>query len=309
MLALESVTQISIMLLTCRSTDFFLKPYREIYTELSSIFLTASFSDWIHRLRKSEIFRLLRKKDRAAGTCEWILKNEKFIQWWRAKDRPLLWISGSPGAGKSTLCSAIVESLESNRHAGEIIAYHFIDGRFKNSKPAFEVLGTIVIKMLSQGISGKLRDQLTILLNDLDAAGEQLSSSYIREFLIRIRHSLRAEETLYLILDGLDDVEESQSAIDLIREILCQEICCNRNGSQLIKILVSSRSNCFSSKDLRGILHVDIDKETSVRNDVARYVRQSIREARLSMVSLEGSPAEELSGGAWKRWEALLAAA
>jgi hypothetical protein len=293
-------------LLTRLSIDFFLKRYREIYTQLSSGSPTSGFSDWIHRSRKSEILYLSRKKDRAAGTCEWILKNEKFIQWQRAKDRPLLWISGSPGAGKSTLCSAIVDSLETNRRAGEIIACHYVDGRFKNSKLAFEVLGALAIKALSNGISGESSDQLTTLLNDLDATGEQLSSSQISEFLLRIRHSLSAEETLCLVLDGLDDVEGSQSTIDLVREILYLGIRCNRNGWQPVKILVSSRLNWLSTKDLQSALHVDIDRETSVRNDMAGYVRQSIRESRLSTASLEDNPAEEHS---WKRWEALLAAA
>jgi hypothetical protein len=47
---------------------------------------------------------------RVEGTCEWIKGNAKYHQW-RVAPSSLLWISGSPGKGKTMLSTFVAETL------------------------------------------------------------------------------------------------------------------------------------------------------------------------------------------------------
>jgi predicted ATPase len=247
----------------------------------------------------SESLRLSKKIDRAPGTCQWFLRNDKFVKWRDTMDTPLLWISGSSGAGKSTICSAIVDSLEADRRVGETMAYYFIDRRVKICNPTFGILRTILTKKLSSNASGESRGHLKTLLDDLDAAGEQLSAPQIGDFLLRIMHNISSEETLYLVLDGLDDAEESHSITDPLREIM-HMVDRGHGPSHSMKFLISSSLDFFHWKDLQGALHLDIDREISVHNDVAIYFEDNIRDLQLSNPSMEGNIAMTVKEDPWK---------
>ncbi|KAH8660053.1 hypothetical protein BX600DRAFT_399966 [Xylariales sp. PMI_506] len=43
------------------------------------------------------------------GTCEWLLKDERFTQWRDSKTSSLLWVSAGPGCGKSVLSRALID--------------------------------------------------------------------------------------------------------------------------------------------------------------------------------------------------------
>jgi Ankyrin repeats (3 copies)/NACHT domain len=239
--------------------------------------------DWALHCWKSEALRLSTRRERAIGTCEWILTDEKFLQWRDTIDTSLLWVSGSPGAGKSILSSAIIDSLEADTRGRKTVAYYFIDGRFESSSTALDILLAITVKMLSREISGESRGHLNSLLNDLDAAGEEMSSSQVGEFLLRIRHNLSSEETLYLIIDGLDEAKGSQNTRDSLQEIIYQGNQYNRWHP--MKLFVSSRSDFLIHKHITGALHVDIDQEAFVQKDLTIYINQSLEEIQLSQIS------------------------
>lgn len=241
------------------------------------------------------------KRARAVGTCEWILRDDKFVKWRDAMDTSLLWLSGSPGAGKSTLSSAIIDSLEADSCGRKTVAYYFIDGRFKTSSTALDILLATTVKMLSREISGESRGRLKALLNDLDAAGEELSSSQVGEFLLRIRHNLSSEETLYLIIDGLDETEGSQTTIDSLQELIYQGNQCNRWHP--MKLFVSSRSDFLMGKHITGALHVDIDQEIYVQKDVAIFINQNLQEIPASNISRGSYFLEAATGGTFGIFE------
>ena len=52
------------------------------------------------------------------GTCEWLLLHEKYQNW--VRERGLLWISGKPGDGKSTLLKYATERFRSE-HAEDTL--------------------------------------------------------------------------------------------------------------------------------------------------------------------------------------------
>ncbi|KAG4443916.1 hypothetical protein IFR05_000556 [Cadophora sp. M221] len=58
------------------------------------------------------------------GTCAWILTHPTYIEWAESRSPELLWISGLPGYGKTTLVSFLISEL---RKSGHIVLYFFCD--------------------------------------------------------------------------------------------------------------------------------------------------------------------------------------
>jgi hypothetical protein len=57
--------------------------------------------------------------------CRWILHNDDFQQWRDDGERPLLWITGDPGKGKTMLLCGIINELEKSTTDTETLSFFF----------------------------------------------------------------------------------------------------------------------------------------------------------------------------------------
>lgn len=63
------------------------------------------------------------------GTCTWVLEHPDYVKW-LSECAGLLWVQGTPGAGKSTVMKFIVDDLETKSgDSTQIIASYFFHGR------------------------------------------------------------------------------------------------------------------------------------------------------------------------------------
>ncbi|KAH4600574.1 hypothetical protein HBI73_178420 [Parastagonospora nodorum] len=152
--------------------------------------------------------RILR--DRVAGTGCWLLSEPAFQSWLR-RDRSLLCVCGSPGCGKTFLTSAFISPIQSNIANG-------LDG-FRNSVVGFYFLSKNDAYTRIGGFHQALKDiawQITRLnpsyadhvtsncrsttdIDTLPSAWRKLFVSYFGG---------QSKTPLYLVIDGLDEVEE-----------------------------------------------------------------------------------------------------
>ncbi|KIW77089.1 hypothetical protein Z517_09535 [Fonsecaea pedrosoi CBS 271.37] len=73
---------------------------------------TLTDAEVLKSLAFAEMFQRRNNIDRAhPNTCQWILHNDTYTSW-QAQHRGLLWITGKPGAGKSTLMSFIYNAMK-----------------------------------------------------------------------------------------------------------------------------------------------------------------------------------------------------
>ena len=89
------------------------------------------------------------KGSRVAGTCEWIQDDEMY-QKWPAGDDHLLWISGSPGKGKTMLSMFLIEDLEraALRDGSVECLYYFCDHEDAKRNTGTAVLRSLLYQML-----------------------------------------------------------------------------------------------------------------------------------------------------------------
>jgi hypothetical protein len=71
--------------------------------------------------------------NRATGTCQWVLKDEKYIEWHRSSTDSLLWISADPGCGKSVLSKSLVDQ-ELQSTTTHMVCYFFFKDNERQDK-------------------------------------------------------------------------------------------------------------------------------------------------------------------------------
>ncbi|RYP14230.1 hypothetical protein DL765_006510 [Monosporascus sp. GIB2] len=141
---------------------------------------------------------------------KWFFKDPKF-QEWLTPTRPghgVLYIHGMPGAGKTTLVSAIVEKLlDETRLSADTrcMAYFY----FKHNQPDKESHNSLLRAILEQLISRDaiLSDHLFEQISS--AEGVNLRSSKTLDNLIRA--SMENYEIAYVVIDGLDETTQDES--------------------------------------------------------------------------------------------------
>lgn len=110
----------------------------------------------------------------SAGTCAWITTNTLFETWRDTSKKKVLWISGVPGVGKSTLVRYIVETHrrwlqrhEAPKGSKSSVSFFFCDSKDRYRSNYSDFLSSILYQILSQ--DGELFRYLSDL--DLDEYG------------------------------------------------------------------------------------------------------------------------------------------
>lgn len=152
----------------------------------------------------------------APGTCQWIEKVDKFESW-RTGSTPFLWISGLPGKGKTFLCVFLVEMLRKmhKNSVTPLVLEYFCDNRDNRRNTAHAVLTDLIYQLLECAKCCKIPDNLDrlyeVILNPFETWGKNLFSLEHRDDLWNIFEKMVSEfnERIYLVLDGLDECDES----------------------------------------------------------------------------------------------------
>lgn len=187
----------------------------------------------------------LADRDRLAGTCEWFLLRAEFHTW-IAKDckKPILWLNGEQGTGKTTLCAAAIRYLLSSDNTTKARGG---DSLSISPEPPFEP--AIIHHFLSRNNSVKFKSLLQSLARRLVEFLIKRESgqvpSYIEPFLSRQYLSLRMTQDLvrtileaipltFIFIDGLDEVKcasvsaphgsSSSSEVEKLVGFLVQEV-------------------------------------------------------------------------------------
>ncbi|PMD17315.1 hypothetical protein NA56DRAFT_276243 [Hyaloscypha hepaticicola] len=210
------------------------------------------------------------------GTGRWFLDHEWYNQW-LSQPSSFLWLYGRPGAGKSVLMSTVVRDIEKTRRAGELVVYYFANGYYHGVSTAKAILCSMLGQLLVRKPVQKSFREILPLLNDLIAVGNPMSSTSMICLFSKIRHTLRAHETLYLLLDGLDEETYGPQDRELVLELL--DHASRHDPNHQIKCFVSSRSTFFGDRLPKGAMRVDLDCTTLTRQDMSLYVQDSLHKS------------------------------
>ncbi|CAN9417971.1 unnamed protein product [Alternaria alternata] len=234
-------------------------PNRRLSRDLKSILAITEFPDidyiffrdqWVH------------------GTSQWIYEEKAFVDWLdpESSSQPLLWLKGGAARGKSVLSSFIINSLIEH---GLSCQYFFI--RFGDRKK--RTLGLLLRSMAYQ-IAQQLPTFLQKVLEledealDLEAANPRtIWDRIFRSILFKIDVS----QTLYWVIDGLDEADDSRALLKLISDTTMSSIP--------IKILLVSRDTTEIAAGLEKIsstIHQGVISIEGHLEDLNCYINQEL---------------------------------
>lgn len=208
--------------------------------------------DYLHRL----------SDQRQLGTCDWILSETQVSDWLGDDDREsTLWLTGIPGAGKSFLCSLIVQNSEI--HPDRSTIYYFC-GERPSDKDAFNaLLRTLAVQLLRQNL------ELAPLIHQAFVQkGQGPSVPTMKKVLREIVFSVKA---LRMVLDGIDEWDQmaQRDTLKMLSEL-------QKHGGNNCKLLVSSRKEPSIGKSMPQKAHMHIEMQSV--EGLHRYIESNTKE-------------------------------
>ncbi|KAF0319210.1 hypothetical protein GQ607_013603 [Colletotrichum asianum] len=243
------------------------------------------------------------------GSGQWLFSHAAFQNWLNTKEGGTelkFWLRGSPGAGKSLLCSTAIEHIRQRRH--DICLYYFyrfddqseVSDNSENDSGIYVKAVALLVDQLfrhvcrwDQRMANIVYDYIKteeMTTNTLEAVARLIFADgyrYAQEM-----KSISSPEpiNLYIFIDGLDEGNPSST----VASILGLLDRCGRSHAVLQKHWVSSRDTTFLDQQLETCPSIVIDKraETDVQDFLTRSVRKFDKNANKGQ-KVEGEPLDD----------------
>lgn len=237
----------------------------ESHEEQRNSQLTRETLGWLTADEDSQEEYLHRLSDqRQVGTCDWIL-NETQVTNWMAEDckDPVVWLTGIPGAGKSFLCSLIVQHSEIHQDRSTI--YYFCGHRPSNAEALTTLLRTLAVQLLRQNL-----ELAPFIHQAFLQKGSGRSAPAIKRILKDI---LSTDKVVRIVLDGIDEWDQIAQ-----RDTLKTLVELQKHGGGDCKVLISSRNEPYISKAIPHKVHMHIDGQSA--HGLKCYIETNIQELK-----------------------------
>ncbi|KAH7200451.1 hypothetical protein DER44DRAFT_750705 [Fusarium oxysporum] len=217
---------------------------------------------------------------RTAGTCEWILKKEKFIRW-EESDSSVTILYGNPGAGKTFLISRVVDYCTEKAEASEALAFFYCKRDKENRRSPQDILRSI-LRQLSNPVkdveSGTIHVALKDLPNRLALNGTTFDVPTCENLIGKL---IEGYSKTTIILDALDECDRNT------REELMRVLSNLANGSSKFRVFISSRHDEDILRHFKGTPVMEM-VVTDNEEDISCYVGDRLfRDSRWAHLSPE----------------------
>lgn len=212
-------------------------------------------------------------------TCEWFLESQIYSRWrdpiYYQSHHGFLWISGVPGAGKTTLmkfiCSKMQAACESD-HNTAVIAFFFNARGAELEKTTTGMYRSLLYHTL------QAFPQLSELIPKLDDRREWSLARLQDSFRIMIRNPRHRRVTYFV--DGLDECNEVQvtAMIELFEDL---GEAANRNCS---KFYVCLSSRHYPHVKIQPCLRTVLEDNIGHSHDIEKYVHRKLAKAACGQV-------------------------
>ena len=206
------------------------------------------------------------------GTNNWFFESPAFHRWERGPSY-LMWVSGNPGSGKSTLCSAVIETLKVRHgpHNPAGLAYYYCrddDQKIKEDD--------LILRMIIGQLSMQTQAAIPCLQKLYKRSIKTQSHPSRTELVLVLQEVLRCFDSTYIIIDGLDQYPGRANFFDALRDIW--------SGGVQLRLMILSRRDS-ATEDYLAVSPVEkehfVISKTHVNFVAENLVRRQIRESPL----------------------------
>lgn len=201
---------------------------------------------------------LHRLLERSVKNCDkWLLRDKDFSEWLDDSKNTVnwFWLHGMPGSGKTYLSAAVIESLKSQGRVS--VLFNFIS----HSDKEYSLTALSAVQSLIFQAADENRDIKSLLVQTKE---RELWGS-TRYAANTLKSILELSQTTYIIVDGLDEMDEHERQALMGHFIELSDHCDN------LKILISSRHEYDIWKTLQvKTRSIRVDKRNS--GSIQNYV-------------------------------------
>ncbi|KAK0707760.1 ankyrin repeat-containing domain protein [Lasiosphaeris hirsuta] len=214
------------------------------------------------------------------GTATWVFDEDEFISWQGAAGG-LLWVHGIPGAGKTILCSTIIDHLGRATASGgdadggaKRMTYYYFDFSDSRKHGVVNMLKSVIYQLLCA--TPRESEAATALYNGRREGTEEPT---MEELVSLLMSEIALTEVTYLVIDALDECPGPRGE----RQVLFKGFLNAEKLPENLKILVTSRQEPDIEAALNSIVTHKIGiQNCNVDDDVSVYVKREIeRDATL----------------------------
>ncbi|KAI0901834.1 hypothetical protein F4806DRAFT_501929, partial [Annulohypoxylon nitens] len=227
--------------------------------------------DWVSSIRCGEHHDEA-KYARTPNTCEWLLLDERFQQWENSDSQyAILWLQGSPGAGKTFLTSKVVDHIQDSLIKScdeDAFAFFYCDRHEDERREPLSVLRSYVRQLLAgERYAQEMQEKFYSLYSEKRCSASHLTIVDCFQQLLKL---MKLHTKTTLVLDGLDECEP-RSRKELIRtfRILLSESKCT------LRIFISSRPDKDIRDEFLSQPNIEIQANHN-KEDIRMYVKEQI---------------------------------
>ncbi|KAF4448233.1 Ankyrin repeat domain-containing protein 17 [Fusarium austroafricanum] len=193
------------------------------------------------------------------GTCSWILEHDAYKSW-KSRSSQLLWITGAPGSGKSTMMKYLIEGNRVEHTLNPTVAYFFFSLHGTNQSVR-SLLSSLLHQFLKTTPSTRSFEIFSKLLDRREHEGSytKWDNDILTESLLSlVDKSTALGDSHFIFIDALDECDDTSMVVDLIQRLRRVNIC------------VSCRPRKFS------VPGAEIRMEENNSVDIERYLCNSL---------------------------------
>ncbi|KAH0564926.1 hypothetical protein GP486_001681 [Trichoglossum hirsutum] len=214
---------------------------------------------------------------RQPGTCEWILKQEKYLSWNAASPHnkgSFLWITAIPGAGKSILAAFVIFHHFAVGHK-ETFYFFFnnIDGYMTTALSA----GKCLLYQLYMHARGAGETSHFDLQSAMESSGGSKAKSFEAVWDIVLKYAGRLACPVFII-DALDEVSEPDLFLNALLELVQKTSA---------RVLLTSRPSAASSAADSKITFMEFGSEQ--RHDIETYIESRTTKGLTSLPQIRST--------------------
>jgi hypothetical protein len=194
------------------------------------------------------------------GTGEWFLLSNDYSRW--MLPGRTLWLHGIPGAGKTVLCSTIIESIKTRCSSRKPCVYYYFD--FSN--PMKQNVANLLYSFLAQLSTTNLYPEIRNLYESCGRGTQDATVNQLCDTLISV---VRQIDQAYVIIDALDECSELNLLLDVVQRL---------HERDRVNLMLTSRRKPEIESVLIGLMDYTVSIEDKVVDaDINLHIQRCLR--------------------------------
>lgn len=152
---------------------------------------------------------------RVPGTCEWLALRKQYASWksGESTDRPIFWLTGKAGSGKSVISSSVIDDCEKSNSQCSYFFFKHGDG---DRSTVTKCLLSFAFQMCQ--MNTKILGQLTKVSPDSGAWEQMDERTLWREIFQEFIFKELKSDLYYWVIDALDECPKPSILVSLLAE-------------------------------------------------------------------------------------------